>query len=102
MAEDLKTLADQLVNLSVKDVQSLLDVLKEEHGIEPAAAVAVAPAAPAAGAEVAEEKTSFNVMLKSAGAAKLSIVKLVKSSQAWALKKLKSLSTLRLKLLKKA
>ncbi|MDE7091406.1 MAG: 50S ribosomal protein L7/L12, partial [Bacteroidales bacterium] len=77
---DIKALAEQLVNLTVKEVKELADVLKEEYGIEPAAAaVAVAaPGAAAAGAAAAEEKSSFDVVLKSAGASKLAIVKLVK------------------------
>ena len=76
---DLKKLAEELVNLTVKDVKELADILKEEYGIEPAAA-AVAVAAPAAGgaAAAAAEQTEFDVILKSAGAAKLAVVKLVK------------------------
>ena len=76
---DLKAFAEQLVNLTVKEVNELANILKEEYGIEPAAA-AVAVAAPAAGgaAAAAEEKTSFDVILKSAGAQKLAVVKLVK------------------------
>ena len=76
---DLKAFAEQLVNLTVKEVNELAAILKEEYGIEPAAA-AVAVAAPAAGGEAAaaaEEKTSFDVILKSAGAQKLAVVKLV-------------------------
>ena len=77
---DLKKLAEELVNLTVKDVNELAQILKDEYGIEPAAAaVAVAgPAAAGAAAPAAEEKTSFDVVLKSAGANKLAIVKLVK------------------------
>ena len=76
---DLKAFAEQLVNLTVKEVSELATILKEEYGIEPAAA-AVAVAGPAAGgaAAAAEEKTSFDVVLKSAGAAKLQVVKAVK------------------------
>ena len=76
---DLKKLAEELVNLTVKDVKELADILKEEYGIEPAAA-AVAVAAPAAGGAAAAEaeQTEFDVILKSAGAAKLAVVKLVK------------------------
>ena len=76
---DIKAIAEELVNLTVKEVNDLVTVLKEEYGIEPAAA-AVAVAGPAAGgaAEAAEEKTSFDVVLKSAGAAKLQVVKAVK------------------------
>ena len=76
---DLKAFAEQLVNLTVKEVSELATILKEEYGIEPAAA-AVAVAGPAVGgaAAAAEEKTSFDVVLKSAGAAKLQVVKAVK------------------------
>ena len=75
---DLKQLAEQLVNLTVKDVKELSDILKDEYGIEPAAA-AVAVAGPAAGdAGAAEEQTSFDVILKEAGGSKLAVVKLVK------------------------
>lgn len=76
---DLKAFAEQLVNLSVKEVNELATILKEEYGIEPAAA-AVAVAAPAAGAgeAAAAEKTSFDVVLKSAGQAKLQVIKVVK------------------------
>ena len=77
---DIKAIAEELVNLTVKEVNELATVLKEEYGIEPAAA-AVAVAAPAAaGAAAAEEKTSFDVVLKSAGAAKLQVVKAVKEA----------------------
>ena len=77
---DLKALAEELVNLTVKDVNELATILKEEYGIEPAAA-AVAVAAPAAGgAAAAEEKTAFDVVLKSAGAQKLAVVKAVKEA----------------------
>ena len=77
---DIKALAEELVNLTVKEVNELATVLKEEYGIEPAAA-AVAVAAPgAAGAAAAEEKSSFDVVLKSAGAAKLQVVKAVKEA----------------------
>ena len=79
---DLKDFAEQLVNLTVKEVNELADILKEEYGIEPAAA-AVAVAGPAAGGgEAAEEKTEFDVILKSAGASKLAVVKLVKELRA--------------------
>ena len=75
---DIKAIAEELVNLTVKEVNELANVLKEEYGIEPAAA-AVAVAAPAAaGAAAAEEKTAFDVVLKNAGAAKLQVVKAVK------------------------
>ena len=89
---DLKAFAEQLVNLSVKDVNELAKILKEEYGIEPAAA-AVAVAGPAAGAAVpaAEEKTSFNVILKAAGANKLNVVKIVKDLTGLGLKEAKDL-----------
>ena len=88
---DLKKLAEELVNLTVKDVKELADILKEEYGIEPAAA-AVAVAAPAAGgAAAAEEKTSFDVVLKSAGSAKLQVVKAVKGACGLGLKEAKDL-----------
>jgi large subunit ribosomal protein L7/L12 len=87
---DLKTLAENLVNLTVKEVNELAKILKEEYGIEPAAA-AVAVAAPAAAAAVVEEKTSFDVILKSAGAAKLAVVKLVKDLTGLGLKEAKEL-----------
>ncbi|MBN1953082.1 MAG: 50S ribosomal protein L7/L12 [Bacteroidales bacterium] len=88
---DLKAFAEQLVNLTVKEVNELADILKEEYGIEPAAA-AVAVAGPAAGGEaVAEEKNSFDVVLKSPGGAKLQIVKLVKELTGLGLKEAKEL-----------
>ena len=88
----MKAFAEQLVNLTVKEVNELATILKEEYGIEPAAA-AVAVAAPAAGAaaEAVEEKTSFDVVLKSAGAQKLAIVKLVKEQTGLGLKEAKDL-----------
>lgn len=87
---DVKSLADQLVELTVKEVNELLNILKEEHGIEPAAA-AVAVAGPAAGGEAAaEEKTSFDVILKAPGGAKLQIVKLVKELTGLGLKEAKA------------
>ena len=86
---DLKAFAEQLVNLTVKEVNELAQILKEEYGIEPAA-VAVA-AAPGAGAEAAEEKTNFDVVLKAAGAAKLQVVKLVKELTGLGLKEAKEL-----------
>ena len=90
---DLKALAEQLVNLSVKDVNELATILKEEYGIEPAAAAVAVAAGPAAGAGAAavEEKTSFDVVLKSAGAAKLQVVKAVKESCGLGLKEAKDL-----------
>lgn len=88
---DLKAFAEQLVNLTVKEVNELAQILKDEYGIEPAAA-AVAVAAPAAGgAAAAEEKTSFDVVLKSAGSAKLAVVKLVKELTGLGLKEAKEL-----------
>jgi large subunit ribosomal protein L7/L12 len=88
---DLKAFAEQLVNLTVKEVNELAKILKEEYGIEPAAA-AVAVAAPvAAAAPVAEEKTSFDVILKHAGQAKLAVVKLVKELTSLGLKEAKEL-----------
>ena len=89
---DLKAFAEQLVNLTVKEVNELATILKEEYGIEPAAAavaVAVGPAAGAAPAE--EEKTSFDVILKSAGANKLAIVKAVKELTGLGLKEAKDI-----------
>ena len=87
---DLKAFAEQLVNLTVKEVNELAQILKDEYGIEHAAAVAVA-AAPAAGGAAAEEKTSFDVVLKAAGANKLAIVKLVKELTGLGLKEAKDL-----------
>ncbi len=88
---DIKALAEELVNLTVKDVQELAKILKEEYGIEPAAApVAVAAAGPAAEAGPAEQ-TEFNVILKSAGQAKLGVVKAVKEITGLGLKEAKDL-----------
>ena len=87
---DIKALAEQLVNLSVKDVQELANVLKSEYGIEPAAAVAMA-AAPAAGGAAAAEKTEFDVILKSAGGQKLNVVKIFKDLTGLGLKEAKDL-----------
>lgn len=90
---DIKAIAEQLVGLTVKEVKELADVLKNEYGIEPAAA-AVAVAAPAAGAAAgaaAEEKTHFDVILKSGGANKLAVVKLVKELASLGLKEAKEL-----------
>ncbi len=90
---DLKAFADQLVNLTVKEVNELAKILKDEYGIEPAAAAVVA--GPAAGggaaAPAAEEKTSFDVVLKAAGANKLNVVKLVKELTGLGLKEAKDL-----------
>ncbi len=89
---DLKAFAEQLVNLTVKEVNELAQILKEEYGIEPAAAaVAVAAGPAAAAAEVVEEKTSFDVLLKGPGANKLAIVKLVKELTGLGLKEAKDL-----------
>lgn len=87
---DIKSLAEQLVNLTVKDVQELADVLKADYGIEPAAA-AVVVAAGGGGAAAAEEKTSFDVILKNAGASKLNVVKVVKDLTGLGLKEAKEL-----------
>ncbi|MEE0528152.1 MAG: 50S ribosomal protein L7/L12 [Prevotellamassilia sp.] len=88
---DIKAIAEELVNLTVKEVNELANVLKEEYGIEPAAAaVAVAAVAPGAAA-AAEEKTSFDVVLKSAGAAKLQVVKAVKEHCGLGLKEAKDI-----------
>nr|WP_295925958.1 50S ribosomal protein L7/L12 [uncultured Dyadobacter sp.] len=92
---DLKAFAEQLVNLTVKEVNELATILKDEYGIEPAAAGAVVVAGPAGGAgadaPVVEEKTSFDVILKSAGAGKLAVVKLVKDLTGLGLKEAKEL-----------
>ncbi len=89
---DVKKLAEELVNLTVKEVNELATILKEEYGIEPAAAaVAVAAAPAAAGAEAVAEKTSFDVVLTSAGQAKLQVVKAVKEITGLGLKEAKDL-----------
>ena len=89
---DLKSFAEQLVSLTVKEVNELAKILKEEYGIEPAAAaVAVAGPAAAGAAPAAEEKTSFNVILKSGGANKLNVVKIVKELTGLGLKEAKDL-----------
>lgn len=89
---DLKKFAEELVNLSVKDVNELAEILKEEYGIEPAAAaVAVASGAAAGGDAAAEEQTQFDVILKAAGQAKLAVVKLVKELTSLGLKEAKEL-----------
>ena len=87
---DIKQLAEQLVGLTVKEVQELADVLKTEYGIEPAAA-AVVVAAGDGGAAPVEEKTAFNVILKSGGASKLNVVKIVKDLTGLGLKEAKDL-----------
>ena len=89
---DIKAIAEELVNLTVKEVNELATILKDEYGIEPAAAAVAVAAAPAAGeAAAAEEKTSFDVVLKSAGAAKLQVVKAVKEACGLGLKEAKDL-----------
>ena len=88
---DLKAFAEQLVNLSVKEVNELAQILKEEYGIEPAAAVAVAAGPAAAGAAAEEEKSSFDVILKAPGAEKLKVIKLVKELTGLGLKDAKDL-----------
>ena len=90
---DLKNFAEQLVNLTVKEVNELAQILKEEYGIEPAAAAVAVAAGPAAGGagEAAAEKTEFDVFLKSAGANKLAVVKLVKDLTGLGLKEAKEL-----------
>ncbi|ALU75455.1 50S ribosomal protein L7/L12 [Tenacibaculum dicentrarchi] len=89
MAE-LKDFAEQLVNLTVKEVNELADILKDEYGIEPAAA-AVAVAGPAAGGDAADEQTEFDVILKAAGGSKLAVVKLVKELTGLGLKEAKAI-----------
>jgi len=89
---DLKVFAEQLVNLTVKEVNELANILKEEYGIEPAAAaVAVAGPAASGGEDAAEEQTSFDVILKAAGQSKLAVVKLVKELTSLGLKEAKEL-----------
>ena len=89
---DIKAIAEELVNLTVKEVNELAQVLKEEYGIEPAAAAVAVAAGPAAGgAAAAEEKTAFDVVLKDAGAAKLKVVKAVKEACGLGLKEAKDL-----------
>lgn len=91
---DLKAFAEQLVNLTVKEVNELAQIMKDEYGIEPAAAAVVAAPGAAAGGDAAaavEEKTTFDVVLKSAGQAKLAVVKLVKELTSLGLKEAKEL-----------
>lgn len=88
---DVKNLAEQLVGLTVKEVQDLADFLKSEYGIEPAAATVVAGPAAGGAAAAVEEKTTFNVILKSAGASKLNVVKIVKDMTGLGLKEAKDL-----------
>ena len=88
---DLKAFAEQLANLTVKEVNELATILKEEYGIEPAAAAVAVAAGPAAAGAAVEEKTSFDVVLKSAGSAKLQVVKAVKEACGLGLKEAKDL-----------
>ena len=88
---DLKAFAEQLVNLTVKEVNERAEILKNEYGIEPAAAAVAVAAGPVAAGPAAEEKTSFDVVLKSPGAAKLAVVKAVKESCGLGLKEAKDL-----------
>ena len=88
---DLKALAEQLVGLTIKEANELAGILKDDYGIEPAAAAAVAVAAPAAAGEVVAEKTEFDVILKDAGANKLNVVKEVKNLLGLGLKEAKDL-----------
>ena len=91
---DIKSIADQLVNLTVKDVSELANILKDEYGIEPAAAATVVSTVATGGGngeEVAEEKTNFDIVLKSAGASKLAVVKLVKELTGLGLKDAKDM-----------
>ena len=88
---DLKVFAEQLVNLTVKEVNELAKILKDEYGIEPAAAAAAVAAGPAAGPAAAEEKTAFDVILKASGPNKLNVVKIVKELTGLGLKEAKDL-----------
>ena len=89
---DLKDFAEQLVNLTVKEVNELAEILKEEYGIEPAAAAVAVAAGPAAGGDAGgEEKSEFDVILKAAGGSKLAVVKLVKELTGLGLKEAKEL-----------
>ncbi len=88
---DVKAIAEQLVNLTVKEVNELAQVLKEEYGIEPAAAAVAVAAGPAVEAAAVEEKTSFDVVLKEAGAQKLQVVKAVKEQTGLGLKEAKDI-----------
>lgn len=88
---DLNAFAEQLVNLTVKEVNELANILKETYGIEPAAAAVAVAAGPAAAGEAAEEKNSFDVVLKAAGASKLAVVKLVKELTGLGLKEAKEM-----------
>mgnify|MGYP000138308647 CR=1 FL=1 len=86
---DIKAMAEELVNLTVKDVNELANILKDEYGIEPAAAAVAVAAGGAAGGEEAAEKTEFDVVLKAAGGSKLAVVKLVKELTGLGLKEAK-------------
>ncbi|MBP3497251.1 MAG: 50S ribosomal protein L7/L12 [Alistipes sp.] len=88
---DVKVLAEELVNLTVKEVNELATILKEEYGIEPAAAAVAVAAAPAAGEAAAAEKTTWDVILKSAGQAKLQVIKAVKEAAGLSLGDAKAL-----------
>lgn len=88
---DLKSFAEQLVNLTVKEVNELAQILKDEYGIEPAAAAVAVAAGPAAAADAPAEKTAFDVILKNAGAGKLNVVKVVKDLTGLGLKEAKEL-----------
>ena len=88
---DVKAIAEELVNLTVKEVNELATVLKDEYGIEPAAAAVAVAAGPAAGAAAAEEKTSFDVVLVEVGATKLQVVKAVKEACGLGLKEAKDI-----------
>ncbi|MBQ9640250.1 MAG: 50S ribosomal protein L7/L12 [Bacteroidaceae bacterium] len=88
---DIKAIAEELVNLTVKEVSELKAILKDEYGIEPAAAAVAVAAGPAEGGAAVEEKTSFDVVLKSAGAAKLGVVKAAKEALGLGLKEAKDL-----------
>ena len=88
---DIKAIAEELVNLTVKEVNELATVLKEEYGIEPAAAAVAVAAGPAAGGDAAEEKSSFDVILAEVGGAKLQVVKAVKEACGLGLKEAKDL-----------
>ena len=88
---DLKAFAEQLVNLTVKEVNELAEILKTEYGIEPAAAAVAVAAGPAADAAEVEEKSSFDVILKSAGSAKLAVVKAVRELTGLGLKESKDI-----------
>ena len=88
---DVKKIAEELVNLTVKDVNELATILKDEYGIEPAAVAVAGPAAAGGGADAGEEQTEFDVILKAAGAAKLKVVKAVKELTGLGLKEAKDI-----------